>query len=505
MSRKRVAIGGLYQESHSFSPAPATLREFEACILVYGDETFERLAGSNHEVAGALDVLSDCECIPLLYGATSASGMPVRRDDYETLKATYLDHLDKALPLDGVVMTMHGSTVAEHIQDATGDLIEAVRNRVGPDIPITVSLDLHANVTRRMARNADALVGYHTAPHVDQRDTGQRVARVMQHLLSGCLIAQAYCPIPMIVPAENGQTTVGPYAEVMDMGLELETRSDVLSASVFSVQPWMDLTEVGSSVVVITDGDSEVATTEAKRLAVDLWDRREAFEPDLTPYEEAIDSALTDDARPHVFSDSADAPSSGAPGDSPALLSSLLDRGINDLVYLNIVDGNAVERAETVGIGNRGTVTVGASFTDAFYSPVTFEGTVRTLFDGRFTFKGPGFNGVPFDMGKTAVWVTGGIHLVTMERGVLQWDPELYRCVGLEPTDARIVVAKSPAAFRAAYSGFAHKIVNIDAPGVCSPNLREFPWKQVPRPVYPLDEFETPPDFVCYTERSGRA
>ena len=234
-----------------------------------------------------------------------------------------------------------------------------------------------------------------------------------------------------------------------------------------------------------------MAREEAERLARELWNRREAFEPDLTPYEEAIDEALASDGRPFVFSDSADAPSSGAPGDSTVLLSALLDRNVQDPIHLNIVDSAAVARAEEVGVGNTGSVTVGASLTDRFYSPVSFDGTVRTLFDGRFRFKGPGFNGVTFDMGKTAVWVVGGIHLVTMERGIPQWDPELYRCVGLEPADARIVMAKSPAAFRAAYGELAHNtIVNVDAPGVCSPNLRSFPWRRISRPIYPLDEFE---------------
>jgi microcystin degradation protein MlrC len=276
----------------------------------------------------------------------------------------------------------------------------------------------------------------------------------------------------------------------MNLALELEAQPGVLSASVFSVQPWLDLPEVGSSVIVVTDGDRSLAQQEAARLARELWNRREAFEPDLTPYEEAIDEALASDGRPFVFSDSSDAPSSGAPGDSTVLLSALLDRNVQDPIYLNIVDSAAVARAEEVGVGNTGSVTVGASLTDQFYSPVSFDGTVRTLFDGRFRFKGPGFNGVTFNMGKTAVWVAGGIHLVTMERGILQWDPELYRCVGLEPADARIVMAKSPAAFRAAYSELAHTIVNVDAPGVCSPNLRSFPWRRISRPIYPLDEFE---------------
>jgi len=487
---KRIAIGGLYQESHSFSPAPATLEEFEACILVTGQAVFDQLSNANHEVSGALEALSDCDCVPLLYGATSASGMPLRTPCYKHLKDTYLGLLSDVLPVDGVVMTMHGATAAEDTDDVTGDLIAAVRDLIGPDRPITVSLDLHANVTARMAEHADALVGYHTAPHIDQKRTGYRAGKAMRHLLSGGSIHQAYRAIPALLPAENGQTTTGPFAEVMDQAVDLEESDDILTASVFSSQPWLDLSEVGSSVVVTTTGDRSLAEQKANGLAQALWDRRHAFEPNLVNYTEAIDRALANDHGPTILSDSGDAPSSGAPGDSTVLLSALLERDVQESAYLNIVDPSAVEQATRIGVGHTGTLTVGATYSDQFYAPVTFEGTIVTLFDGVFTFKGPAFNGVPFDMGKTAVIAAGGIRVMAMERGVLQWDPELYRCVGLVPRDAKLVAVKSPAAFRASYETFAHEIVNINAPGVCSPDLKSFPWARVPRPLYPLDNFD---------------
>ena len=484
----RIAIGGLYQESHSFSPAPADRAAFEAGTLLYGDEVIDRLTGLNHEIGGALDAASGHDCVSILYAATNASGMPVRRDILEELFDGFLTRLKAALPVDGIYLAMHGATVGEHIDDPTGHLFTRLRALVGPAIPIVASLDLHANVTRQIVDVANAVVGYHTSPHIDQADTGVRAMRTLLRALDGATLTAALRQIPMVLPSENGRTTDGPYSEVMNDAIALESENGVLSASVFCVQPWLDLPEMGCATVVVTEDNQDRAQLEADRLALALWTRRRDFAPHLVSVDEGIDRALADERRPYVFSDSSDAPSSGAPGDSTVLIEAVLERAMGDAVYLNIVDPEAVASAIDVGVGNRSHFTVGAGLSSAFYGPVTFEGQVRTLFDGSFRFKGPGFRGVEFHMGRTAVLVTGGLHLVVMEQPILQWDPELYRCVGLEPTDAKIVVAKSPAAFRAAYEPFAAEILNIDCPGVCSPNLKSFPWERATRPIFPLDD-----------------
>lgn len=484
----RIAIGGLYQESHSFSPAPADRGAFEGGSLLYGRNLIEELAGLNHEIGGALSAAVDHEAIPLLYAATGASGMPVRQSVLEEFVGDFLQRLSASLPVDGVYLAMHGATAGEHLDDPTGHLFSRLRELVGPDVPIVASLDLHANVTKEMVDASDALVGYHTAPHIDQGDTGARAMRALIQAMEGTRLTTALRQIPMVVPGENGRTTEGPYAGVMDRAIKLEDEKGIVSASVFCVQPWLDLPEMGCSTVVVTQNDPERAQREADRLAEMLWSRRRDFTPHLVSVDDGIDRALADTAGPYVFSDAADAPSSGAPGDSTVLIDAFLRRGLQETVLLNILDPDAVSSATAVGVGNRAVFTLGASLSDTFYGPVTFDARVRTLFDGSFRFKGPAFKGVEFHMGRTAVLVSGGLHLVVMEQPILQWDPELYRCVGLDPADAKIVVAKSPAAFRAGYEPFAAQILNIDCPGVCSPNLKSFPWKRASRPLFPLDD-----------------
>ncbi len=491
----RIAIGGIYQESHSFSPAAADLDTFRAGFLLRGDEVFSPLRDLNHEVAGALAAAEGHDLVPLAYASAGSSGQPVRKDAYDHLKAAILDRLFEALPVDGVYLAMHGAMLAEGIDDATGDLLTAVREAVGPDMPVVSSLDLHANVTRRMADAATALVGYHTAPHVDQADTGRRAMELLLLALERDFRPQmSLQQIPMVLPGEGARTTDGPYGEVMDQAIDLEGQAGVLAVSAFSVQPWLDLPEMGCSAVVVADDPSR-AEAEARGLAEAFWSRRQRFTPDLVPLDRALGLALGTQSGPFVLADSADAPSSGAPGDSTVVLAGLLEREVDDPVLLNIVDPAAVAAAITAGVGSTAEITVGGAQAPGFYGPVTFRAYVKSVSDGRFTNKGPGFRGVEFRMGRTVVLKNRGIHLVTMEQPVIQWDPELYRSQGLEPSEARIVVPKSPAAFRAAYESFAKEVLILDVPGVCSPNLQTFPWRRITRPMYPFDDMgERPPE-----------
>lgn len=415
--------------------------------------------------------------------------MPLRKDIFETLCKQMCQRLQNTLPVDGVFLAMHGAMVAEHIDDATGHVLDRVRNIVGPQIPIVATLDLHANVTQKMATTANALIGYHTAPHIDQSDTGARgMALLLKILKNQAMPTMAHVQIPMILPPENGQTTQGPFSDIMAMIKSLEQQSNVLAASAYPAQPWLDLPEMGCSVVVITNNDLPYAQKEAKRVAQEFWNRRKDFTQNLLSPTDIIQQATTNPQKPYIVSDSSDSPSSGAPGDSTTFLKACLNANLEHTTLINILDPSAVHQAQQVGVGNRATFTVGASLSDQFYHPITFEATVQSLSDGKFRNKGPGFRGFEFNMGLTAVLTHKGIRLVVMSLPVIQWDPELYRSQGLDPATATLTAVKSPAAFRAAYEPFAEKVLILDAPGVCSPNLSAFPWKRINRPIYPLDD-----------------
>ncbi|MBC7234982.1 MAG: M81 family metallopeptidase [Chloroflexi bacterium] len=493
----RIALGMFAHEANSFSPHPTDLDDFEGRQLLRGAELLAGWEGTNTEPGGALALLTaepDCEIVPLL-GARALSGAPIRRKVFESLLGELLDRLRASLPVDGVLLVLHGAMMAdagegkEPLDDATGEVLARVRELIGPQVPIVGTLDLHANVTQRMVAAATALVGYQTAPHVDMGATGEAAARLLLATLRGEVSpVSALVRLPMILPPENADHRVGPLAEVLDRAREIEARPEILRVGVYPVQPWLDAPDVASSVLVIGNDNVRLVNELAHELARAFWERRDRFAPDLLSPDEAIARALAREQGTVVLCDSADSTTSGSTGDSTAILRAALARApLAWPALLNIVDPAAVAAAIAAGVGNSLSVPVGGSLASDFFAPVPFSGRVKLLSDGEFRFKGPGMRGVLHYMGRTAVLVNDNIYLVVMERAVSQWDPQLYRSLGLEPTDARIVQVKSPRAFRAAYEEIADEVLVVRAPGAASPELAALPWRRLGRPIYPLD------------------
>jgi microcystin degradation protein MlrC len=486
----RIAIGGIVQESNSFSPVPGSWLHFPPEQLLRGDELIAGRAGTRTEAGGAIDVAQrrGVELVPLFSAMAIASAGPLEAALFQALRDELLGRLRAAGPLDGALLIMHGAMAAEGVEDATGAVLAAAREILGTGFPLVATLDLHANVTAGMVAAATALVGYHTAPHIDLYETGARAMELLARTVAGEVRpVAALRRLPMILPAENGRTTEGPYAEVMDAAIAGMARPGLLDASVFSVQPWLDVEDVGCSVVTVADGDPAPAEALADELAEMFWERRRRFAVELAPSGATLREALASERGPWVLADSADAPSSGAPGDSTAVLQALLDAAPTRPCLHNIVDAAAAQAMAQAGIGAELRLTIGGGSGGPFAAPLEVMGRVRLLSDGAFVNKGAGFRGVTFYRGLTGVLQIGEVALVVMERPVIQWDPELYRSLGLEPQGAQVVVVKSPAAFRAAYGPLAAEIRVLDAPGVCSPNLRGLPWRRCRRPIYPLD------------------
>ena len=487
----RIAIGTVVHEANSFALNVTGRADFEAKQLARGAEMLADWRTKRVGVSGAMAVLSEmpgCIVLPTV-AAKAQPGGEIDGGFFHELLNELLGAIEASFPLDGVLLVLHGAMMAEGIPDATGEVLARVRALVGPEVPVVGTLDLHANVTERMVREATALVGYHTAPHVDAFETGERAAQILVGTVEGRLTpAMGLVRLPMIVPPENSTHERGPLAAVIGPALALERNGTILHGSVYPVQPWLDTADVASSVLVVTDGDREEAVLHATCLAEIFWAQRERFSFELVAPDEAVRRALAREQGMVVFCDSADSTSSGSTGDSTAILSALLRAApIEETALVNVVDIPAVERAIAAGIGATVTVTVGGTRSPEYFQPVSLTGHVKTISDGVFRFKGPANHGTIYRMGRTVVLTQGGIHLVVMERAVSQWDPELYRSVGLEPRDARIVQAKSPMAFRAAYSELCEEVFIIDAPGAASPHLTQLPWKRIGRPIYPLD------------------
>ena len=487
---KRVGVLYLIQESNTFSPLLTTLDDFG---LLTGPSLLERWRGTRTEIGGFLDAIHppDAEPVPLLAGWAITKGR-IRRQEFARLGQIVDAALRGASPLDGLLLALHGAMCAESVDDAQGALLARARAILGPAVPIVVTLDLHANLTQRVCRAADAVIGYRTYPHIDMYQTGAAASELLLGILAGAPRPRTVMrKIPMIVPAENMQTTSGPMAEVWRAGAALKT-PDIVSFSVFGVQPWLDIAEMGCSIAAVTTGEESRARRFSDAVARRFWHLRREFDVSLLSPAQAIREALANPAQPVVLSESSDSPTAGSPGDSADMLRALLKYAPDAPAVLWLCDEAAVDRAVKAGVGARVKLALGGSADRQNRRPVEVDAVVRSLSDGHFVNRGMQNTGMAQSMGRAAVLQVGAVSVLVSALPAGNIDPELFRSQGLEPRDYKIVIVKSATGFRAEYGPFAARMLVVDTPGVSSANLRSLPYRHVPRPIDPLDEMEVP-------------
>jgi microcystin degradation protein MlrC len=343
-----------------------------------------------------------------------------------------------------------------------------------------------------MVENATLLLGYRTYPHVDMLQTGRRTAQLLLHTLAGTIRpVMALSKRPLLVSPVNARTDIPPLATLAARARRLERNPAIIATSLFPVQPWLDVPGLGFAALAIADGSPAASQTAADTLAAEAWDARDAFKPDLTTLDQALDIAGASHAGPVVIGDAGDAPSCGATGDSPAVLQALLARGLERsarAVLLTLCDPPAARTAAAAGLGATVELTVGHALTELHGERAPLQGVVEALRNAPFQLDGPGAHGMRLDAGQIAVIRSGSLHVVLTSRPVMEWDSSLYRAVELEPERAGIVFVKSPSHFRAAYASIAHTLLIADTPGASRCNLRELHFTQVGYPLYPLEE-----------------
>jgi microcystin degradation protein MlrC len=372
------------------------------------------------------------------------------------------------------------------------ELLGTVRRRIGAKIPLVVTLDLHANVTRDLVAFADVLVPYHTMPHVDIFRTGQRGAAVLRRLLvQGAQPVTAFQKIPAVVPAERSSTEMesGPAADLKRKLVALEARDGVLSCGIFPVQPWLDVPQLGSAVIVTTDNDAALAGTACAELAGEFWRRRDEYVPELYPIAEAVRKAHAECPDGLiVLSDPADATTSGAPGDSVWILQELLQYAWPRPALATIVAPGIVQQAAAA----RGTDAVHFSLGGVrdyrFGMSIEVDAIVERLFEARFILSGHIGTALAIDMGPSAVLKMGEVYLVVTSRTGPHFAPELFQAAGRDPFGAAVLVAKSPCGFRAAYESRAKAIYSVRAPGCAPPDFWNYSYRHIRRPLWPWDD-----------------
>ncbi|MDA8290130.1 MAG: M81 family metallopeptidase [Actinomycetota bacterium] len=483
----RIGVASVVQETNTFSPRPSTMDDFAVQGVDRGAAVASRFAGTNTEIGGAIGALEarGAVAVPLLHAWAMSSG-PLRIEDRDEMAALLGAEIARAGPLDALVLSLHGALASEDGTSGDLALLRAARGALGAGKRVGVCLDLHANITKALCEEADVVVGYLTYPHVDQGETGARIAQFVLDGLDGKRrpVTRA-AKRPMIV-APEAQGMDGPFGALRRLA-DAHVARGCLDVSLFPVQPWLDVDELGFGVTVTTDGDPGLASTVAEEVAEAAWARRHDFDVALETPEDAVALVRASTRRPVVLSESADSPTAGTPGDSPAMVRALLVEGVGLRACVSLVDPAAVSRCAELGVGENFVGEIGCAFERRFHVPVLFEGTITRLGGDAFPLTGPAFTGMSVSMGRYAVLRHDLLEVLVTELPAPTFDPQAYLVAGIDLASMDAIVVRSANLFRTGYAPITADAVFIDVGGASTPRLERLPFRRAPRPLYPLD------------------
>lgn len=483
-----IALGSIFIECNHFGGTPADLETFQRGQLDYGADILCYQSGT---VGGMLQALrkGSAEIHPLLV-ASACPSRHITQACYQQLKDELLTRLNKALPVQGVLLALHGAAAAEDVGDIEGDLLQSVRSLVGSSIPVVATLDLHAHVTEQMLRTADALLAWETYPHADAWETGLRGAQAMLDILDGKLRpTMTMAKAPVLVSGIRGNTAgSGPFADVMRMAKSYEQEQNVYSTSAFLVHPYLDLPGMGGGGLVITNNDPAHSEKLAHEIAVQYWQQRFELEPAVISPAEAIQEGLKIDGGPVLLVETADCCGGGAAGDSVCTLKALLKLAAEETALVPVVDPLAAAACQQAGEGEQVTVELGHQLDPTWGEPVTVTGHVQSLSSGQFQYRGGIWDGTEGQMGPTAVLQVGGIKILITSFATYEWCGEQFEALELDARDSKFVVAKNPMNYGMAYGEFAQATFILNTPGPTPATLKHVAYKHLQRPYFPADE-----------------
>lgn len=468
----RIAVGGWHHETNTFAPIKADFAAFERADgwppLRRGEKMFEAVDGVHLPVTGAITQLRELghELAPLLWCSATPCAQ-VTEHAFDTIVAMLLEKLEAALPVDGVYLDLHGAMVCEHLQDGEGEILSRVRELVGPDMPIAVSLDLHANVTRRMVDEATVLDIYRTYPHIDMGETGARTARHLHRLLGeGALWHKAHRQTAFLIPINWGCTLIEP-AKSLYQALPGLIDGDVLALSFACGFPLSDIADVGPTVIAYAR-TPEAAQRAADSMLNAVNRNEDRFGGRIWEVSDGLREALRvleTQGGPVILADTQDNPGGGGPGDTTGVLKALVENHANGAVFGMLTDSVAAARAHDCGVGGNFAIALGEHSKMAGHKPYHAEFRVLYLGDGSFTATGPMYKGAHMKLGPCALLETQGVRVMVCSKAVQTADQSIFRHLGIEPAEEKIIALKSSVHFRNDFQDIASEILIVAAPG----------------------------------------
>ena len=490
--RPRVLVAQIMHETNTFSRLRTGIDDYARRYLHIGADVRPALAGTRTEIGGHIDAAEAHGwdlVMPIAANATPSG--PVTEEAWARLSGTVLDAARRG-GIDAVALALHGAMATESEEDAEGALLAALREILGPDVPVAITLDLHANVSDRMAALADIVVAYRTYPHVDQYERARQAADLLAEALAGrtapaCLVRRP----PMLYGANFGRTESGLMATLLEAAADHETEDGILAVSVHAGFAHADAWATGPSVAVTHDGPGAArrAAEIADSLCATIWAGRQEATAEGLSLADAMALARTHDGGkgPLVLADYTDNPGGGGYGDTTNLLRAMIEAGVDDAAFATIADPISAAAGHAAGIGARLRLPLGGHTDPAQGPPIDCEGSVVSLSDGAFVYDGPMWAGVAGAMGPSMVFETGGILVVVASNRLQVTDRQFFLSQGIDPAARRVLALKSIHHFRAAFAPVAGRIALVEAGGLVSTDFAARAWHRLRRPIWPLD------------------
>jgi len=483
---KKLAFIELHQETNSFSSMPTSMREFESLVLAFGQEIPAIMGEYKTQSYGFYKGVEkwgkgEFEVAPIM-AAWSWSGGPIQREVYEELRDRALEMVKKIPDLAGIYLSLHGAMGVAGLRDPESDFLRHLRAMFGSDFPIAVSFDLHAVVTRENIDLATFLVGYHTNPHRDHSRMAQKVSRILMETIRGNVRpVMAFRKLRLLKGGGWGIDFLNPMRGIVQQMKRLERRKGVLAVTTFWVHLWIDDPEVGWASVVVTDANEQLAEELAEELAESMWAVRHKKHPVPKQVDEAIaiskKSKLRRMVGTTVWCDLSDIVGAGAPGGNTNILAQLRDEAPDLTSYVPVRDPEAVLAAyPEARLGQRLRLTLGGRIDPNFNPPVEFTGEVMYRGESKW--------------GKTLVLREGGVHVVATEIAFPAYWPGDFRSLDLNLWKADVTVVKNLFPFRFKYLRYNRRTLNVISKGTTNIDVHALPYKEIPRPIFPLDDID---------------
>lgn len=483
----RIVIAEVMHETNTFSNVPTTRELFELWEWARGEEIVNAHRGVRDFLGGMVDA-AEQRGIEVV-GAFAASAYPagtITKETYDVLLDELLSGIAAAGKVDAICLSLHGAGVAEGIDDLEGALIKAVRQQVGYDIPLIVTLDLHGNITEEMITEADILLGVHLYPHTDCYERGLEAVELAEKMVNGSLVPRMYrAKLPLIVPTST--TNLSPAKDINEVCYKWEQEPGVVDCAFFHGFPYTDIPELGVTVVAVTNNDAELAKRAAEDVANAIWEKREEFSLNILSPEEGLALAKAATAFPVVINETSDNPGGGTPGDGTYLLRAMLAADLKDACFGFIYDPEVAALAHEKGVGATIEVELGGKTDKLHGEPIKLKAYVKALTDGSFITSSPMGKGSPVHLGKSVRLQANGVDILVCSVKTQVLDEQIFLLHGIDVTQYKIVSLKSSQHFRASFEPISAQIITVDSPGLTTLNFQSFDYKRLNRPVYPLD------------------